>query len=229
MKYLKKLAIFLIACIFLMVSGCSKNKKIVKNQHASNYPVSSKKRSTKSCSCEDGPEVDPLLKELEDKEFSYSSGVGGWLSNLTFKEKGWIELSHETHNYSVDHTSAAVGQVGKVEQIDEYTYRLYWKTFHGVGGIHGMPESDRPTKLPPPFIVHLPGTKKEAIEETNFDIEIRSGLQHATDQAYDEENEILYIFTLEFFESGDSGDNIPGGGWLEILNTDHEVLEEANN
>jgi len=65
-----------------------------------------------------------LPQELEQTEFSFSSGIGGWCTLLTISPDGTFSGNFTDHDAGTVYISDFSGQFTDVKQIDEYTYTM---------------------------------------------------------------------------------------------------------
>lgn len=156
-----------------------------------------------------------ILKELSGKSFSFYSGSGAWMTNLTFTdENGNFEASFSDSDIDQVQGATCVGKFDLVERIDDTSYKLKLsnvKTTSKIGesyingklnigkkvpyGLETLENADEYNTF---FTLYLPKRLKSQIDESVY-----SWAYNITDHAYiDDYQSRIFILANESTKAG---------------------------
>lgn len=156
-----------------------------------------------------------ILKELSGKSFSFYSGLGAWMTNLTFTDgKGNFEASFSDSDIDQVQGAECVGKFDLVERIDDTSYKLKLsnvKTTSQIGESYvngklnigkkvpyGFESSENPDEYSTSFTLYLPKRLKSQIDENVY-----AWAYNVTDHAYiDDYQSRIFILANDSTKAG---------------------------
>lgn len=156
-----------------------------------------------------------ILKEISGKSFSFYSGSGAWMTNLTFTDgKGNFEASFSDSDIDQVQGAECVGKFDLVERIDDTSYKLKLsnvKTTSQIGESYvngklnigkkvpyGFETLENPDEYSNSFTLYLPKRLKSQIDENVY-----AWAYNVTDHAYiDDYQSRIFILANDSTKAG---------------------------